>query len=205
VETTVFLLAGGQSTRMGMNKALLEVDGKTMLERLKDEFQPLASKMVLLTGSHSYSMDLPQLPDDASFRGCGPLAGIYTGLLHSGTEMNLFVACDMPFASRRIGKWMIDELAKTDQDAIIPMTDGILHPLFAVYKTSAKEAAKIQLKRKQYRLKEFLRLLDMKIVAEHDVPDALKAEYANAFWNMNDPESFKVVKTIIKGMKRNDV
>ncbi|MBE3569743.1 MAG: molybdenum cofactor guanylyltransferase [Bacillales bacterium] len=205
MEATVFLLAGGKSTRMGMNKALLEVDGKTMLERLKDEFQPLTPKIVLLTGSHSYPIDLPQLPDDAPFQGCGPLAGIYTGLLHTDTEINLFVACDMPFVSRRIGKWMMEELAKTNQDAIIPMTDGILHPLFAVYKTSAKEAAKIQLQRKQYRLKEFLGLLDKKIVAEHDVPDALKAEYANAFWNMNDPASFKVVKTKIKGMKRNDV
>jgi molybdopterin-guanine dinucleotide biosynthesis protein A len=205
VETTVFLLAGGKSTRMGMNKALLEVDGKTMLERLKDEFQPLTSKIVLLTGNQSYPIDLPQLPDEAPFQGCGPLAGIYTGLLHTDTEINLFVACDMPFASRRIGKWMIEELAKTDQDAFIPMTDGIVHPLFAVYKTRAAEAAKIQLQRKQYRLKEFLYLLDKKIVTEHDVPKALKAEYTNAFWNMNDPESFKVVKTKLKGMRRNDV
>lgn len=205
METTVFLLAGGKSARMGTNKALLEVGGKTMLERLADEFQPLTSAIVVLTGSHSYSFDLPQLPDDPPFQGCGPLAGIYTGLAHTDTEMNLFVACDMPFASRRMGKWMIEELAKTDQDALIAMTDGIYHPLFAVYRTSALEAAKVQLQRKQYRLKEFLQLLDIKIVTEQDVPDALKAEYANAFWNMNDPESFQVVKTKLKGMGRNNV
>src|SRR5215469_3361778 len=102
-DTACIILAGGRSTRMGSNKALLPLPGKeplTFVEQLVDTLTPLCAETILvardaadtanytLTGVHIVA---DKTPDQ------GPLMGLYSGLSAIHTQRALVVAVDMPF------------------------------------------------------------------------------------------------------------
>src|SRR5690349_8960154 len=103
-----FVLAGGESRRMGRPKALLVLGGATMLERQVRALRSVARSVRVVGWPSDVPWpekfeDLPgvrRLPD--KLPGAGPLGGIYTALLHSRSELNLFLGCDMPFVKPRL-------------------------------------------------------------------------------------------------------
>jgi molybdenum cofactor guanylyltransferase len=84
MECRIFILAAGRSTRMGRNKAYLELGGETVLGFLQRRFSAVAS-----AGLSTIEVDLHP--------GQGPLGGFETALSRSQSEENIFLACDMPF------------------------------------------------------------------------------------------------------------
>jgi hypothetical protein len=95
-----FVLAGGESRRMGQPKPLLALAGETMLEhqvRLLRSICRSVAVIGLLDGLTS--ADVPIIPDIIQRR--GPLGGIFSGLLRTRTEFNLFLGCDLPFVPAR--------------------------------------------------------------------------------------------------------
>src|SRR5579872_4312188 len=93
---TGFVLAGGASHRMGHPKAMLKLAGETMLDRQICRLFSVAGRVAVVGSRPEYStaFDVPFLSDELAGR--GPLAGIYSGLLHTRTEYNLFLGCDLP-------------------------------------------------------------------------------------------------------------
>src|SRR5689334_12221641 len=90
-----FILAGGQSTRMGRDKALLKLQNQPLALRASDLLRPLTDDVTLLGQPGLLGgYDVPVLPDDHPSQ--GPLGAICTALRHSTHEWNLFLACDMP-------------------------------------------------------------------------------------------------------------
>src|SRR5690606_20588107 len=106
METTGIILAGGKSSRMGRNKALLDFHGQTVIETIANELQKIVNHLIIVTNNQEdYAfLQLPMVSD--KWQGIGPLAGIHAGLSISKTEKNLVVACDMPFVSREIGSYL---------------------------------------------------------------------------------------------------
>lgn len=117
VGMTGFILAGGQSHRMGREKASLQVGDHTLLELVAQSLRPLVSRLVVIT---QYGIKWPVCPVGVDELlsdvkpDCGPLMGLYTGLLHTNTSLNLFVPCDMPFIDSRL----ITHLAGACQDEV---------------------------------------------------------------------------------------
>ena len=107
MKTTGIILAGGKSSRMGTNKALLTIDGKTVIERIVNQLEQIVDEIIVVTNPfHDYEfLQLPMVED--KWKGMGPLAGIEAGLNASTTERNLIVACDMPFISIELGKYLL--------------------------------------------------------------------------------------------------
>ncbi|HEX9991010.1 MAG TPA: molybdenum cofactor guanylyltransferase [Chloroflexia bacterium] len=135
----VIILAGGRSTRMGTNKALLRLSpgGLTVIEQVVSRLGEagLPPDLLITNTPHEYAfLVLPIAPDDAP--GAGPLGGILTALNHSPYKRVLVVACDMPMLNPMLLRYMAS--LPGDYDALIPRWTDVsgrkrLETLHAIY------------------------------------------------------------------------
>lgn len=127
------ILAGGQSRRMGVNKALLEIGGKPLIRILIERILPVTDRILISSNdSRIYEfLDFPVVPDH--FPGNGPLAGFHSAMIHTPCSLYLILACDLPNLKTPLLQSLIS--LSEGFDAAIPRTvDGILHPLCAIYR-----------------------------------------------------------------------
>ncbi|WP_077215125.1 molybdenum cofactor guanylyltransferase [Bacillus dakarensis] len=199
MQTTGIILAGGKSTRMGTNKALLDINGKKVIERIIDELRHNVNNMIIVTNSfEDYKfLQLPMVKD--RYKGMGPLAGIHAGLSASDTERNLIVACDMPFVSPALGTLLLEELS--EYQAVVPEIEGQLHPLFAAYRKDVQEEIEEALKREQLRIRSFFDRIHVKILTETQLENLGYHFNSTDFYNMNHPEEYHQAKNMSKGRK----
>ncbi|MBJ6727122.1 molybdenum cofactor guanylyltransferase [Geomonas sp. Red875] len=128
---TGVILAGGQSRRMGSNKAVLPYGGVPLIERIYRQMSELFVETVVVTNTPELYPFLPCPKVKDQYPGMGPLAGIHAALNYSRTRYIAVVACDMPWISTRL----IRELAgfRDGSDVILPEGDHGLEPLHAIY------------------------------------------------------------------------
>ena len=139
-ERTAVILCGGGSTRMGADKALLQMGEQTLLERTLAAVEPHVSQCLLACGTEPRyeHLGLPLILDTEP--GGGPLIGLLSGLESAETEWVLLVACDMP----GLGDGILERLvaratsefstSETEVDVWLFEDDGGLHPLCALYR-----------------------------------------------------------------------
>jgi molybdopterin-guanine dinucleotide biosynthesis protein A len=130
------ILAGGQSRRMGVNKALLEIGDKPIIRVLIDRILPVTDRILISSNdTQSYGfLDYPVIPDH--FPGNGPLAGFHSAMLYNTCSLYIMLACDLPNLKTTLLQSLIS-LAE-GFDAAVPRTgDCIIHPLCAVYRRTS--------------------------------------------------------------------
>jgi molybdopterin-guanine dinucleotide biosynthesis protein A len=97
---TGIVLAGGRSSRMGRDKALLPVDGRLLVELVIARLRPCVDRL-LVVGHPDNVVRLSELAVDAVYTdlrpGFGPLMGLYTGLMAADTPLAVAIPCDMPW------------------------------------------------------------------------------------------------------------
>lgn len=133
VNLTVVVLAGGRGTRLGgVKKALLDVGGKPIVERVLDAVRPLSDEIIVVDNDDSLA-HLPgvRIVPDTETR-AGVLTALYSGLSAATSELCLVVACDMPFLSRGLLEWLVAQT--TGSDVVIPVTGGQMDPMHAIYR-----------------------------------------------------------------------
>ena len=142
-----FVLVGGNSSRMGQDKASLPFRGKTLVEHVASVVGEAAGSVTLVGAPERYrSLGFAILPD--SRPGAGPLAGIDTALAASTAEWNLMAACDMPVISAAFLKSLLTEAESSGADCLIPSgPSGLPEPLCAVYHTRCRTAVHAALER----------------------------------------------------------
>ncbi len=133
---TAILLAGGDSTRMGQDKAMLPINGQPMIKYVYDQLQPHFSQTLVSSNNvvlHNF-LGITVVTDEVTGR--GPLVGIASALKASASNVNFVMACDMPDIDIGLIKVMLRQ--DGDYDAIVPKVGPEQYePLFAVYKKSA--------------------------------------------------------------------
>ncbi|CAM3630020.1 molybdenum cofactor guanylyltransferase [Cytobacillus oceanisediminis] len=187
---TGIILAGGHSSRMGENKALLQIGGKTVIERIANQLASMSSEMIIVANNQEeyQFLGLPMVSDQ--WKEKGPLAGIHAGLTASNTLKNLIVACDMPFISTELGKILLKKL--DTHQAAVPEIEGRLHPLYAAYRKDTKEAAEQALRDNRLRIREFLHDINASIM-KGDELKRMGFLYEQAhFFNMNLPDEYQM-------------
>jgi molybdopterin-guanine dinucleotide biosynthesis protein A len=128
---TGIVLAGGESRRMGRDKAFLKLDGVPLIEHVLRTLRSIFPRIIIVTNNPSaYALYDAVVVTDAVYKRC-PLTGIYSGLLHSTDEYNFVAACDMPFLNPGLISYMTG-LVK-DHDIVVPMIAGRVEPLHAIY------------------------------------------------------------------------
>ncbi len=138
------ILAGGSARRMGgIDKAALDVGGRTIADRQLAVLRDIASPVFVVGGDAArWPAGVRVVPD--AIPGAGALGGIYTAILASPKERVLVVGCDMPFLSRRF----LELLAGThDADLVIPRSPRGYEPLCAVYTKACADGIGIRIAR----------------------------------------------------------
>jgi len=183
VPFTGYVLAGGQSTRMGRDKALLEIGGQPLIQSAVNLMKALTKRVVILGPAERFGfLGLPVLPDMVPSR--GPLSAIYTGLERSETAVNLFLACDMPLMEGTFLELLVERAALADA-VLMRLDDGSLEPLCAVYNRSCLPAVKANYGRQRFKLFNLFPDLRTHYLAEADLQD-LGLE-RRIFANLHDP------------------
>lgn len=197
MEITGIILAGGKSSRMGQNKALLPVGDETNIGRIKRLIQTRTDHQILISNDpDSYEfLQLPMYEDEHKEH--GPLAGIEVALKHSQTAWNLIIACDMPFADMEIARFLAKKAHEEQAMAAVPEYNGKRHPLFACYHKDFLPYVVEALEQGEKRMVNVLDQVNSVTVTEEDLKDAgwSDAHLKLAFYNMNRPEDYKWVQS----------
>ena len=133
-EVSGFVLAGGASRRMGVDKATLVLGHETLIGRELRLLRSICRFVAVIGPVSKFSgLDVPVFADEVPGR--GPLGGIYTGLRRTRTEFNLFMSCDLPFMESRLLGFLCDRALETEADVTLAQSsDKRLQPLCAVYR-----------------------------------------------------------------------
>jgi len=126
-----FILAGGQSRRMGRDKALLGFHGRPLVENMLTKLRTLGFPSCIVGSRPDLAGYAPVIPDN--YPGSGPLAGIEAALAETNDEMSLFVPVDLPLLPAEFLHWMAGRARQTSALATIPRLQGRPQPLCAVY------------------------------------------------------------------------
>lgn len=185
------VLAGGRGTRLGMDKTLLEIDGRNVLDYivgcLKDVF---ASVLVVLPSDRPAPIAAP-LPGVEFIHDVlpsnGPLVGIYTALEHSPAPYVFVMACDMPYPNTDLVRFMLRKAG--GWEAVVPRSNGHLEPLFAVYRRDLLEKIRAFLDQDRLKIPELIEELDVRYVEEDEIA-ACDPEF-HSFLNINTLQDLK--------------
>src|SRR5580658_102861 len=128
-----FVLTGGRSSRMGQDKALLEVDGKPLIKIVAASVRRALDDVTLVGSKARYeSLGMPVIED--IHPGLGPLAGIHAALRHSHKPLVLVVGCDMPFLNAEFLEKLVQVAAVADAEiTVAESVDYGVETLCAVY------------------------------------------------------------------------
>lgn len=207
---TCIILSGGKSSRMGEDKALLQVGAKTIIEMMIDKLKPFCNEIIISADNvEKYSkFGYKVVPD--KFKNSGPLAGIYSSLLESNTERNFVISCDLPLVSQNVIEKIIN--TNSDKEIILPVTDGKYHQLCGVYSKSVLEKAEFILNAEEEkgregegenrrrgegekeRLKRKTSVKSLLDNYEVEFVDVTSIAGENEFLNMNTVEDFEVIR-----------
>jgi molybdopterin-guanine dinucleotide biosynthesis protein A len=150
------VLAGGASSRMGRDKALLHYRETTLVQHVASAVREAAGNVALIGDPARYgAFGYPVYPDKVPK--CGPLGGIFTALSASETGWNLIVACDMPGISAPALVRLMDPEAKPGSNCVMAVgPDGEPEPLCAVYHQRCLPVLERAIREKRFKMRDLV-------------------------------------------------
>ena len=173
-----WILTGGRSTRMGTDKALVDVNGRPLVLAIADKIAAVCGIVTLVGEPAKYiQLGLPVIPDH--FSGAGPLSGIEAALAATAADLNLIVACDMPALNQAI----LERLFDPAFDCSLPRyPDGKVEPLCAVYHQRCHPAIRAALEQGTRKVTDALASFAIRYVS---------VVHREPFTNLNTPEDLE--------------
>ena len=132
--TTLIILAGGESKRMGRPKHLLPTPQGTMLDHLLTKLSPYFTETLVVGRNLSLAKCGIRVVEDIHPTR-SPLVGIYSGLVMAKTDLCFVLACDMPLVRPRLVAYILSRSCRAD--ACVPVVNGYYEPLCAAYRQTA--------------------------------------------------------------------
>jgi molybdopterin-guanine dinucleotide biosynthesis protein A len=131
---TIAIQAGGRSSRMGQDKALMPFLGRPLIAHMVARLRLLADDLLVTTNHlEDYAfLDVPLFTD--IFPGLGALGGLYTALAAAREPLVAVIACDMPFVEPALLNAQRDLLLSEEVDVVVPQSPDGLEPLHAIYR-----------------------------------------------------------------------
>ncbi len=191
---TGYVLAGGRSSRMGRDKALLELDGKPLLQRAVEKLRTVCVSTFILSSREELAVFGPLVRD--LHPGCGPLGGMEAALLHTQTAWSLFLAVDMPFVPVAfLAEWVRRVLLNPHGRVSLFTVDMIPQPTMCMVHREAAPFIQRAVEAKQYRVLTVLEEAARDLAARSGTPlGEVLLERAiggqGYFANLNTPEDF---------------
>lgn len=181
------ILAGGESRRMGRDKAGLVLGGKRLIDITAEKLDLFDE--VFISSGRDYDIPGCKTIEDI-YKGKGPAAGILTALKAMEADALFVTACDLPFIERDTVK-KICSLYDGTRDAVVLTSGGRMEPLFSVYGRSAEKYFEDALLSGELSVKRILEKMDV-LTAEAEKISSRKDE----FLNMNTFEDFEKIREV---------
>lgn len=189
-DVSAFVLAGGRSSRMGADKALLRLGEKTLLEIALRNASTVTDNPVIVGEGARYVAYGPVVED--RFPGCGPLGGIHAALSATVSEWNLVLSVDIPLMSASFLRWLVDTAGSCDELVCVPRLNGRNEPLCALYRRPLLPVVEKALRDRQYKVDRIFGEAKTRFVPEAEIRAAGYSE--EIFRNVNTPEDYEWVQ-----------
>jgi len=183
-DITAFILAGGRSTRMGMEKAFVLLEGRTLLARMLDLARSVTAEVRIVGDPAKFQPFAPVVED--VFPGCGPLAGIHAALRSSQTNLNLILAVDVPFVSFAFLQFLISRSRESTAVVTVARTSGGLQPLCAIYRRAFADVAEQALREGRYKIDALFKDGQTRVIGEEEL--SVAGFSPELFRNLNTPD-----------------
>lgn len=194
---TVCIQAGGQSSRMGEDKALKTFLGNPLIQRVVERLSPVADELILTTNRpDDYAfLKLPLVSDLKPGRGA--LGGLYTAIASASNPIVAVVACDMPFANARVLEAATRLMVEEEADVVIAKGEEGYEPLHAIYRRkTCLPAIEAAIDADMWKVVAWFPQVKVRVLTSDEIkrydPSGL------AFWNVNTPEEFAKAEEIAK-------
>lgn len=186
---TVCIQAGGQSSRMGEDKALKSFLGRPLIQRVIDRISSIADELIVTTNRpDDYRfLDIRLVPDLKPDRGA--LGGLYTAIASASNPLVAVVACDMPFASAELLEAAARLTVQEEADVVVPRSGEGYEPIHAVYRrATCLPAIETALNSDMWKVIAWFPQVKVRVLTSDEIKRYDPAGLA--FWNVNTPEEF---------------
>lgn len=177
--------------RLGRDKAFLDLDGQPLVVRTVRKLAALSDDVIVVTNDPAryepLALEARLVPDEE--RGWGALMGIYSGLKAAYHRRALLVACDMPFLSLPLLRYMLP--LADGYDVVIPRPGGLLEPLHAIYSEACLPHIAHLLAQGRRRITAFFHAVQVRYVEDDEI-ERFDAQHL-AFVNVNTVEDWERV------------
>jgi molybdenum cofactor guanylyltransferase len=209
IKATGFVTAGGRSTRMGRDKAFLELGSRPIIEHVIEALQPVTTSLAIIANNDQYSrFGFPVFADTNT--DIGPLEAIRTALANSPTPLVILTGCDMPFVTSELFAFLLQaaneqslrseatEPPTTDSglrttdfpSAVVPLNEeGKPEPLCAVYSTAALQTVSDLIAEGGRKVSLLFEKISCRLVSFAEIRHLQNSAFF--FENLNTPEDFE--------------
>ncbi|MBN1459019.1 MAG: molybdenum cofactor guanylyltransferase [Armatimonadetes bacterium] len=189
------ILAGGMSARLGTNKALQVINGRSLIQWVADCLASVSTEIIIATADDKSITCTSPVPITAVadvLPGKGPLAGIHVGLMASSSPCAIVVGCDMPFLSGPLLQHMHRLCA--GHDAVVAAIDNKIEPLCAVYSKSCLASIEVLLEKSSFGVRELFDLVRVRYVGEDEF-NAIDPGHLSLF-NINSQSDLDMARVL---------
>ncbi|MGP8153774.1 MAG: molybdenum cofactor guanylyltransferase [Smithella sp.] len=183
------ILAGGKNSRMGVNKAFLEVDGIHLIEKTLNIYRQIFNEIIIVTNDPLAYVEFADAAIVTDIYKCmGPLGGLYTGLFYAKNSYAFVSACDMPFLNKDFIFYLINQTGK--YDIVVPELPEGFQALHAVYSRNCLFAMKRMIDTAaELKITGFYKEVRILCITEEKIKPFEKD--GRIFLNLNTPEELK--------------
>jgi molybdenum cofactor guanylyltransferase len=187
-----FVLAGGKSSRMGTDKAFVELGGKTLLHRALELVGPVGQHVWILGSREKFGSYGSVIEDE--FPDHGPLGGIHAALLASDQDLNLILAVDMPFVEGKFLEYLTKCAKDSAATVTAPRAEGRWQPLCAVYRRDFSTLAERVLKVDRNKIDPLFSQVNVRGIEEAEL--SVNGFGSGMFRNLNTPADVETMRRI---------
>ncbi|MBL7127967.1 MAG: molybdenum cofactor guanylyltransferase [Ignavibacteria bacterium] len=209
-DITGIILSGGKSKRMGMNKSLLKIGNKSLIEIINELLSGLFANIILSTNEPQLYKFLKLKSFKDIYINKGPLSGIHSGLINSKTNKNFIISCDMPFMTSEMIEYLVN--CECNKSIIVAKAEDFVQQLCGLYDKSClpiiekilsenivNENRNVQQEKRGCQVLELINRADTEIIDAETLPFYNK----DLFFNMNSSDDYSYVKTKFMGVHKN--
>ncbi len=186
-DVTGVVFAGGKSTRMGNDKACLEIDGLTLFQRVARSLGQVCQQIQIAGERPDLSAD--NLPAFADIHPGSSLGGLHNALTNAKTDWVLVLPCDLPYPSVKLLQTLLAN--RKDVHAVIPDISSGMEPLVACYNRAILPLVEEQINKGDFRLTNLLERLQVRTLGDRQLPSG----WRRALTNLNRPQDLERVLT----------
>lgn len=190
-DITGVILAGGKSSRMGLNKSFLKLGNQTIIERIVNLMKSIFTEVIIITNTpEEYKfLNLPIFEDIYKWK--GPLAGIHSALNNTKSDKIFVISCDVPLMNKKMIEYIIEY--KTNKPIVFCNAAGFHQPLIGIYSKKILNKIEEIFLKEELNDKSFHAFLK-NVEAEIIDPSGLPFYKDELFFNVNRPEDFEEIK-----------